>query len=171
MTTLTDRPSDVAGGETARLRRRLRAMTVTVVVLAVALIGLGAWVVYDLVAQPDTAPTAEIEALLDDYTTAWNEYDGDAFLALVTDDYVHEYAGFGSTAESVAADIESNEVFENTVEKVGDPIMIGEGPRYYVAQANRLTSVGGVRLEGISLFTIIQEGDMFKIQEHVFIGE
>ena len=51
--------SQVAGPETQRERGRIRALTVTVVVLAVALIGLGAWVVYD-----QTVATSDVPFLL-----------------------------------------------------------------------------------------------------------
>lgn len=168
MTVVTDRPSEVAGGETARLRGRIRNMTIAIVVMAVALIGLGAWVVYDIVTESDTAVSADIETLLDDYTTAWNSHDGDAFRALVADNYVHEYAGMTSTVDDVAANIETGTVYQTVVEKIGEPIQYGDGP-YIVAQANHLTS-STTQLDGISVFTIVQNGDAYMIQSHVFIG-
>ena len=171
MTALTEQSVRLDDQKLARLQRRLRALTTTVIVLAVALIGLGAWVIYDLVTESDTAATGEIETLLEDYQTAWNEYDGEAFLALVTDNFVHEYAGFSSDADSTAAQIESNEVFENNIETLGEPIMSGDGPTYYVAQVDVLTSQGDAELQGVSLFTIVDDADVLRIQQHVFVGQ
>jgi hypothetical protein len=171
MTAQTEQRDRASGARITELQRRLQAMTTTVVILAVTLIGLGAWVIYDFVMESDTVTTGEINALLEDYRTAWNEYDYEAFLALVTDDFVHEYAGFSSDAQATAADIESAEAFENNIETVGDPVMSGEGPEYYVAQADVLTSEGETALEGISIFTIVQDGDTYKIRHHVFVGQ
>lgn len=49
------------------MRRSNRRLGVTVVVLAIALVALGAWVMYDLASQPETAATADINTLYDDY--------------------------------------------------------------------------------------------------------
>jgi hypothetical protein len=75
------------------LRRRARNLTITAIVLAGALIGLTAWLVYDLSAESETAVTSEVQTLVDDYLGAWNEYDGDAFMELITGDY--SFAGMG----------------------------------------------------------------------------
>ena len=73
-----------------------------------------------------------------------------------------------TAASEQAVAIAESETIQGHVEKIGDPILYGDGP-FYVAQANRTTSTV-VDMDGISLFTIIQEGDMFKILDHVFIG-
>lgn len=168
MTVVTDNRSEVAGGETARLRGRIRNMTIAIVVMAVALIGLGAWVIYDLVAESETTVSGEVEALLDDYTAAWNDYDGAGFLALVTDDFVHQVGNTISGADDIAANIEAGAAYETTIERMGEPIMHGDGP-YFVAQVNSVTSET-TQLDGISVFTIVQDGDAYKIQSHVFVG-
>ena len=169
MTALTEKPGRVTGDQSGRLQGRLRAMTITVVVLAVAVLGLGAWLIYDMVAGSDTAVSGEIETLLDDYRAAWNDYDSEAFLALVTDDYTFEFAGDVTPAEQQAVAIANSEFVNGHVEKVGESIMYGDGPNYFVAQANRTTS-SQIDMDGISLFTIVQNGDVYKIQSHVFVG-
>lgn len=169
MTTLTEKPADQTGLEVRRLQGRLRAMTIAVVLLAVAVIGLGAWVIYDLVSQSDTAVTGEVESLLDDYTTAWNAHDGEAFLDLVTASYTFEYAGDVNSAEEEAAVIDGLGVYDWSVETVGDPIMFGDGPTYYVAVADHITSNAGDS-NGISLYAISQVGDTYKIANHIFVG-
>ena len=169
MTALTEKPGRVTGDQSGRLMGRLRAMTITVVVLAVAVLGLGAWLIYDTVTGSDTAVSGEIETLLDDYVAAWNDYDSEAFLALVTDDYTFDGASGPTTAEQTAVAISNNEFTDVNVEEVGDPIMFGDGPNYFVARANRITS-SQTNMDGISLFTIVQQGDVYKIFSHVFVG-
>lgn len=168
MTLLTEKPP-VAGSETLRLRRRLRSMSTLVIVLAVALVGLGVWATYDFITESDTAVPGEIQTLLDDYRDAWNNYDDDAFLGLVTDGYRFEFAGDVTGAQDQAVAIVASETVDGHVEKVGKTIMYGDGPSYFVAQANHTTSEG-VDLDGISLFTIVKDGDVFKIHRHVFVG-
>lgn len=168
MATRTDEPVAVTDGEVQRLQSRLRAMTVAVVVLAVALIGLGAWVIYDLAAKSDTAATGEVETLLEDYTTAWNDYDGEAFLGLVTDDYTFEYSGDVRSASEEAAEIDGLGAFDWSVERIGDPIMIGDGPTYLVASADRVSTIGR-DADGISLYTIVEDGDTLRISHHLFM--
>jgi hypothetical protein len=168
MTTVTDKLG-VVGDEALRLQRRLRVMTTMVVIFAVALIGLAAWVIRHDLGQSDTAVTGEIETLLDQYTTAWNEYDGEAFLALVTGSYVQEYAGSITSAQDVAAAIVANEASHLQVQRIGEPIMYGDGPNHYVAQANRLTYESN-ELDGISLFTIVEQNGVNLISRHLFIA-
>lgn len=122
-----------------------------------------------MVSGSDTAVSGEIETLLEDYRAAWNDYDSEAFLALVTDDYTFEFAGDVTTAEEQAAGIANSEFINGHVEKVGAPIMFGDGPNYFVAEANRTTS-SDIDMDGISLFTIVQDGDVYKIHSHVVVG-
>jgi hypothetical protein len=171
MTTPTDKPG-VKGGMIHRLQGRLRTMTITFVVLAVALIGLAAWVIYHSATDSASTVTNEIRTLLDDYQTAVNGYDGEAFLGLVTDDYVVEYPGGGSTGEEQAADLPTlYRDDEYHFRTIGDPIMWGDGP-YFVAQAERVTSTetGYRDMKGISLYTIVNRDGVFLIQRCEFMG-
>jgi len=171
MTALTEKPDAPSGEGTQRLEGRLRAMTITVIVLAVALIGLGAWLIYDQVADSETAPTGEVAALLDDYNSAWNAYDSDAFLGLVTESYTFEYAGDVNTAQEQADEIATLGQVDWHVDMVGKPIMSGNGdPNYYLAVPNSITSNVGDG-EGMSLFVVVGDGDTFRIAQHTFVGD
>ncbi len=167
MTTLTD--SQTTGSpEIGRLHGRIRGLTIAVVVLAVVLLGLGAWMVYDYVTGADTAVTGDIETLLDDYAAAWNEYDSDAFLVLVTDDYTFEGPGEVNTAEVEAAGIAQLGAYDWNVTMTGDRVIAGDGPTYVVLQPNEVTSTIG-DMEGISVFTIVETDGSYLISGHRFI--
>lgn len=154
--------------EIGRLRGRIRGLTITVVVLAVALLGLGAWMIYDYAAGSDTSVTGDIETLLDDYSAAWNDYDSQAFLALVTDDYTFEGAGEVNTAEEEALGIAQLGAYDWVVTVTGDRVVAGNGATYVVLQPNEVTSTIG-DMEGISVFTIVETDGTYLISGHRFI--
>lgn len=162
MTTLTERP--VTRPDARFPSRRARRLTITVVVLVVALLGLGTWAVYDYVGERDTAVTGDVQALLDDYTATWNDHDGDAFLELVTSDYTFDNGVQVFPAENQARIIDAATDF--TVEALGEPMMVGDGP-WLVAQANH-TTFGSTDQYGMSLLTVVEEGGMLKIASHVW---
>lgn len=167
VTTLTD--SQTKGSpEIGRLKGRIRGLTITVVVLAVALLGLGAWMIYDYATGPDTAVTGDIGTLLDDYTAAWNNYDSEAFLALVTDDYTFEGAGEVNTAEEEALGIAQLGIYDWNVTITGDRVIAGDGPTYVALQPNQVTSTAG-DMEGVSVFTIVETDGSYLISGHRFV--
>lgn len=168
MTTLTDSQTK-GSADIGRLQGRIRGLTITVVVLAVALLGLGAWMIYDYAAGSDTAVTGEIETLLDDYNAAWNAYDSEAFLALVTDNYTFEGAGEVNTAEQEALGIAQLGGYDWNVTITGDRVIAGDGPTYVALQPNQVTSTVG-DMEGISVFTIVETNGSYLISGHRFIG-
>ena len=79
-------------------------------ILAVALVGLAAWVISDLAAGSDTAISSEVETLVNEYLAAWNSYNEEALLAVVTRYYVLRMTG-GQVPMSQGA-TESRELFE-----------------------------------------------------------
>lgn len=160
--TITDRP--VTRRDERLPGRRARGLTITVVVLVVALLGLGAWAVYDYVGERDTAVTGEIQVLLEDYTASWNDHDGDAFLALVTSDYTFDNGVMVIPVETQARAIETASDF--TVENIGEGIMVGDGP-WLVAQADH-TTFGSTDQYGMSLLMVVEEGGILKIASHVW---
>ena len=114
----------------------------------------------------------DVETLLDAYTQAWTDHDGEAFLAVVTDDYRQISDNGELDATEQAAGIQAGASFNFTAEAQGDQIGAGDGP-YYVAQGNLLKGGGfpddGV--VGISTFTVVDDGGTLKVSEHVFVGE
>ncbi len=170
MTSITQRQDRVEAGSSVEDRRS--GLVFAVWVLSILVVGLAAWLIYDQFFGSDTATTSDIEALLDDYTAAWNEYDGTGFLELVTDDYEFEQAGVSrSTAANQASMIDAGSGIEWQVERVGESLMQGDGP-WYVASANNITTSiapeDGYR--GISIFTIVEQDGELLIRRHVYFG-
>ena len=136
-------------------------------------------------AAPETAVTAEIDQLFEDYITAFNNYDEEAVQAVITDGYMVYETGFdplyavstGFTHEYpaswVLAAVNLNyPALEYHWERVGEPIMTGDGP-WLVSQAIFSTSndpccPNGV--EGISILTIVDEGGTLKVARDVFVA-
>lgn len=167
MTTTTERSTREP---VESLHGRVRNLTVAVIVLAASLIGLSAWTLYQVVTHSDTAISSEVQTLVDDYLAAWNEYDGEAFRELVTDDY--SFAAMGDSPISVAqvaSNIESAQGSGWHVEIVGQPIMTGDGP-WYVATGHRFTgwTFGSEGVEGMSQYVIVDDGGVLKIQSQVY---
>jgi hypothetical protein len=113
----------------------------------------------------------DVKTVLDTYSQAWSDYDSEAFLAVVTDDYRHisENGEFDAAAQAGA--IQTSRSFNFTAETQGDQIGNGDGP-YYVAQSDLLKGGGfpddGV--VGISTITVVDDDGTLKVSEHVFIG-
>lgn len=147
--------------------RNNRWLVVTVVVLAVALVALGAWVMYDLASEPETAATAEINTLHDDYTTAWNTSDADAFRALTTEDYTFGSFGEEFDRDSQAVAIMASSTLE--VRPVTELIVMGDGPEYFVTVANEI-SYGGGEYVGISVYRMVETEDGLRVAEHTWVG-
>lgn len=142
-----------------------------VVVLAAAVVGLGAWLIVERSAASDVAVTDEVQQLIDDYHDVWNEYDGEAYLDLVTENGVHVVGGRATSASEQAMIIDGLGRYDWHVEPLGEPIMVGDGP-WYVAQANLLTSATYPEegYEGLSTLTIVDDDGTLRISRHVYTG-
>lgn len=147
--------------------RNNRWLVVAVVVLAVALVALGAWVLYDQASEPDTTATEEVTAALDEYTVAWNSEDADAFRAATTEAYIFVGNGKVTDRESQAQAISIASTFE--VRKVGDLVVMGEGPSFFVTVPNEI-SYGGNDYVGISTYRIVETPDGLKVTAHNWVG-
>jgi hypothetical protein len=190
MTSVSDQPR-VDAVDVDRLRRRSRVLTAAVVVLAVVVISLGVWVVYDTTAAQGTAAPADIEQLIGGYFAAANENDADAADALVTDEFVvyemimpmwREADGSfdtGSLAQARWKELSRQEflngfnlapLVDAHVERVGDPVVVGEGP-WLAAQAYRWQTPGDISnpegYHGISVYTIVAEDGTLRIARAV----
>ena len=176
MTTLTDREektttaTGVGPGRTGHPDRGNRTLKAIVIALTVALVGLGAWVIIDRSSTSDTALSDDVAQVWNDYSDAWNNYDGDAFLALVTPDYTFVNGQSTTNAESQARSIENASTVDWHATMVGEPTMVGDGP-WYVSQAGQveMTSLPEP-IEGISVLTIVDVGGELKVANHTFYG-
>lgn len=171
MTTVTERPEALpTAGE-----GRTRGLIITVVILAVALLGLGVWAVYDATAEPETAVTEEIQQLMDEYDLAWENDDAETFLSVVTEDFTMRSERYGSwSAEQQAAVLDDAIHHGWHSEVIGEPIMTGDGP-WYVAQVTYLTTTDSLLPEegvyGISTLKIVEADGVLKVGRHTFSAE
>jgi hypothetical protein len=167
--------------------RRRSALTVALVVLTVAFVGLASWVVYD---QMNSSVDSEIQQLLDDHREAWMAQDVVAFREMTTDDYawwevVYEndpfegfrlaFQPFGGDFDDAVDDFEGNTFTEGalagwTIEQIGDPIVRVDGPARMVAVNEDWVS-GELHVLAQSQYIIIEEDGRLKIHHwywHVF---
>ena len=99
MATVTP-PQVHTDAEFDREHRRNRGLIVTVIILAIVALGLGAALIYQM--NTSEALPADVEQVLDEYIGAWEAADTNAFLASVTDDYMiteYIYAETGDSAD------------------------------------------------------------------------
>ena len=161
-----------------------RSLIILVVVLTVALASLGTWVLNDITTVPETAVTAEIDQIFDDYVTAFNNYDLEAVEALLDDDYMIYETGWHRMASvstpPYPTDRESllemtglnYQIQDVQWERLGEAIMTGDDP-WLVSQVIRVTTTeyqypNGI--EGISILTIIDENGTLKVAREVFVA-
>ena len=121
--------------------------------------------------EGSTALSSEVQELVDEYAQTWNDNDGDAFLALVTDDYRFVSLIQDQDAEAMAADISAGQ-YSSTIGQVGDGIMTGDGPYYYGSIVNELVGPeDDDRITGISTFVVLDDGGVLKIAQHAYTGQ
>ncbi len=171
VTSLTERPTE-AGGLKQDVRGR-RFLLLALVVLAVAVVGLGTRVISD---QATTGVDEEIQQLLDNYLTAWEVRDEAAVRSATTEDFVlKEYAYANSPFRvSYTVNDDINGVVRTgfdhvwTNEQVGDPIVTGEGPWFVSVEETWKWSAA--YLEGQATYTIIEVDGVLKIANHYWAG-
>jgi flagellar basal body-associated protein FliL len=94
--------TDTEDQTTGKAEQRRRWSIVVIVVMAIALVGLIAWMTLAMRPNSPTAAPPEVVELMGEYNAAWNAYDADALEALVTPQYrVH------SEGEVVDSDMEN----------------------------------------------------------------
>ncbi|MDH3605670.1 MAG: hypothetical protein OER12_01600 [Acidimicrobiia bacterium] len=158
--------------ETGVLQRRNRVLGWLTVFLAVAVVGLGLWLAAEVTSSStELAPTAEVEQLLTDYQEAWANADSNAYLALLTDNFVLETSRFGrfTGPEQVAAWVPARQ----GLEQLGGYSMIGTGP-WYVTVASHHDSVPfpgfSEGVDSVSVFKIVDQGGTLKVAYHKSFG-
>lgn len=170
-TTFDTPPVDHKLEEAHRTNRWLIA---AVVVLAIAVVALGAWVVTDLTATSATEVPAEISTMLDGYSGTWNDYDGDAFLGYVRElDYVHSSYGGEFDATETADVMNGWESYGYQTEVTGDRLIVGDGSTKWVVEPNRIRSnLNPDGVVGFSILTVTNAGsDGWVVIRHAYIGQ
>jgi len=161
-----------------------RTPVILVVLLAAALASLGGCAISDTTTNRETAVTAEIDQIFDDYITAFNNYDLEAVEAVLDDDYMIYETGWHRTA-SVSTppypiDRESLleltgltfQIEETQWERLGEAIMTGDDP-WLVSQVIHITTNNSLYpngIEGVSILTIIDENGTLKVAREVFVA-
>lgn len=148
-------------------QRNNRWLVAMVVGLAIALVALGAWVMFDLASEPETVATDDINALYDDYIAAYREADTEALYNLTTENYT--FTSFGVTRDRVRQAAVISTAGGLQVERVGDLLVLGDSPYYYVAVAERIRA-GDADYVGTSAYRVIETEDGLKIVEHTWVG-
>ncbi len=156
------------------VERRNRGQTIAIVILTVIALGLSGWLAFELFAAEETAVSSDVQEVIDDYHAAWNAYDREAFLDLVTLDY-RLYIGAGGSglmAEETSLMISegADDPGKPMVEVVGSGQMVGDATEVYVSVVNRITIAGDIDSEGIGVFALVKQGDIWKVRSHIFEG-
>lgn len=120
--------------------------------------------------EPANAVPDDVWTLIEDYSAAWNDYDGVAFLETVTEDYVFVAGNTEVDSETQAGYIGEGSLANSgwSAEVIGDPIVAGDGP-YDVAMTN-LVTMNGTPTEGLSLVTVVDDDGELKVAEHIWMG-
>ena len=106
------------------------------------------------------------------YANAWNTYDGEAFLGLVTADYqFYDTVGQpADNAEATAAMITTDlPRYDWAVETQGPAQMTGDEYTVHVSQVDGTTSGMGDD-QGISVMTLVIRDGAWKIRQHTFVS-
>lgn len=153
-----------------KLKRRNRLLTWLVGVLAVAVIGLGAWLVAEMTGGDDlTAVPAEIDVALDAYDAAWLGTNRAAFIETTTDDYTFasDVGTYGQASQAVqVGNLRYFEIEES------ERVIMGDGSPYYTAAEQRVRfSSNGVWYDGISVLTLVEVDGAWKVAQHTWLGE
>jgi uncharacterized membrane protein len=158
--------------ELEEAHRANRWLIAAVVVLVVAVVALGAWVVNDLTSTSETAPPAEVQALVDDFQAAWNAYDGDALAGFVDEtEFLHVYGATEYDLPGLAALVRGGESYGTQVGVSGDYIFVESGSRsYIVAPAFIRSDANSEDGTGVLIYTVGIRGGEWKIIRHEYIG-
>lgn len=171
MTTTLKRPETVVDDRLEFASRRNRSLWIALAVLMLIVLGLGTWFVYDMVRSSEVMPTGEIAELLDDYSAAWNEYEGDTMLELTAPGFTFVSAGGMELDRADTSDLVANELPAHrfAMERPGFPVMMGDGPWYVAMPVHTLTNVR--EADGIAMLTIINQGDTYLVLRHTVTGD
>ncbi len=175
MTALADLPGEV-DVRLEQARTRNRVLTIISAILALALVGLGSWILYDVASGP-TVPT-EVNEVIDDYLQAWVGRDQEALRAATTEDFViNEYQYKWGVDEIILHEIYNDDVegiisigflFPWEIELVGDLHVAGEDPWFVTVEENWAQNLW--HYDGMATYVVIDDGGTLKIANHYWTG-
>jgi len=185
MRTLTEKPWRFVILHPSRVKIGNRALAILAVLLVAALVSLSSCAISDTTTNRETAVTAEIDQIFDDYITAFNNYDLEAVESVLADGYMLYQTSRdqeASVSTPINREYDRKETLENVDygypamerqwERLGDTVMSGDSP-WLVSQVIRATSnepqyPNGI--EGISILTIVDENGTLKVARDVFVA-
>ena len=178
MATTKQRPAPVdehhAAGERADKNNRNRNVALAVLAVIALVVGIA------LVAATggdDSDVPSEVQDVLDEFERATEEENIEALTAIVTDDYhfnqVYFREGEDEPEYTRAGDIGSAQsrfvtTQELLIQRVGDPVVDGEGPWIVTVEEN--FSDQFTLFEGTGTYTIVDEGGVMKIETYDWSG-
>jgi hypothetical protein len=180
----TEKPERADTAQPVRTKSGYRCLVVLIMVLVLTVTALGACSPNDGTAVPETAVTAEIDQLLDDYLGAWNAYDAVSLRPLLTDGFMWYWTNLDpkhgvstgaphskDLAETLSYVEGSAPLSKAQFEWVGEPIMTGDGP-WLVSRAWRYTSENYDHPEahGITTYTFVDEDGTLKMARAIEVG-
>ncbi|MHA1939005.1 MAG: hypothetical protein ACW97O_12410 [Candidatus Thorarchaeota archaeon] len=155
------------------------------VMVLLLLVSLGGCAISDTTTNRETAVTAEIDQIFDDYITAFNNYDLEAAGAVLADGYMlYETSWHQTSSVSTppSRDYDRATVLSNVElwypgeeiqwERLGEAIMTGDDP-WLVSQVIHASSNNPLYpngIEGVSILTIIDENGTLKVARDVFVA-
>lgn len=155
--------------EMLTLKKRSRWLGWLAGLLAVAVVGLGIWLIAAVGAG--TSMPSEVEAAVDAYTLTWETADREAFLSATTSDYT-----FMNNGNEYDRDLQAFTIgrpggffsFETL-----DQTVSGDGP-YYVGSAERIrlsSSDNAPAYTGHSTVTVTEVDGVWKVSQHTWVGD
>ena len=181
MATITP-PQVHTDAEFEREHRRNRGLIITVIILAIVALGLGAALIYQTTTSE--ALPAEVEQALDNYIGAWEAADTDAFLASVTDDYMiteYIYIESGDSADPLKF---SFKIYDDdpaitaemgvagadyTVERGEAFVVMGDGP-WFVSFEETWTA-GPNTMPGVATYLVELVDGVPLVSNHSWTGQ
>ena len=173
METIKDTDRDV--GTTKETTKSSRWPTIVMAVLAVAVVGLVAWMIFAMRPNSPNAAPPEIAQLMENYNAAWNARDADAIEGLVTSDYrVYDPSTgeFDHDMESVRTYLMP--LFAELGWQASSPEVFyaagAKGNTWYVSgEGSTITRAGGEYPHN-GMWTVVEIGDDFLVSEHYILG-
>ena len=180
MTSTSEQPQSETVRHPDQSPHRKRPLHITIAVLAVIAVTLGIALVNQSSSDNDgTAVPEDVQAVLDDFLVATNTGDYEAMKALVTSSFrrpMYEGDPFGSSPYRNVMTIEYFSFFDREepefeVERIGDPIVQGEGPWYVSVAENWEYPAQQVQYESIYTYVVVVDtDDVLRIDDAYWVG-
>ena len=177
METIKDTDRDI--GTTEKTKAPSRWPTIVMAVLAVAVVGLVAWMIFAMRPNSPNAAPPEIVQLMEDYNAAWKAHDADAIEGLVTADYhIYDtssasYTDFDHGMESIRSYLMP--LFDGMDWQVSSPEAIyavsnsGSNTWYVSSEGSVISRSGSDHVQN-GLLRVVEQNGEFRVAEHAFMG-